>query len=285
MASIISGRPSTLACARRRTGGSTFGNPAPPHPGRPQTHPGFLRLTGSAPGRSTRRHLPLSRPHPAGNGLGVSPIQSHSTFPISTAPCSPSATTSTKPKALITAETVGQGHLRSVQNHYSGASKPERAGWIVAGTDDVEVRSEIQRLWPHRLVVTATESVFGYVAWHAPERADLPCAACEPTDGLQPEERIPTSAPTSSAAGVVAASTLLRLAQVENAPGRTDILTLRLDSAYALDASHPSPTPDSRTASGRRCGTAGLPLPRGGRGTPGMAAEWRDGGWEDGRQE
>jgi molybdopterin/thiamine biosynthesis adenylyltransferase len=152
-----------------------------------------------------------------------------------------------KPKALITADTVGQGHLASVQGRYPGTVRPNKARWIVAGTDDVEVRSEIQRLWPHRLVVTATEGVFGYIAWHAPERADLPCAACEPTDGLQHEDRIPTSAPTSTTAGVVAASTLLHLARRHNVPGRTDILTLRLDSEYALDASHPSPTPGCNT--------------------------------------
>lgn len=167
-----------------------------------------------------------------------------------------------EPKALIAADTVGIGRLGSVHGRYPGAIDYKNAPWIVAGTDDVEVRSEIQRLWPHRLVVTATENIFGYVAWHAPERADLPCAACVPTDGLQLEERIPTSAPTSAAAGVVAASTLLRLAQLENAPGRTDILTLRLDSPHALGGSDPSPTPHCDTCRTRLTRDPRLDLPR-----------------------
>ena len=152
-----------------------------------------------------------------------------------------------KPKARVAAKEAAEGHLSSIRDRYPRKHNSETAPWIVAGTDDVRVRSEIQRLWPRRLVVTATEGVFGYVAWHAPERADIPCAGCGPTDDLDPEDRIPTSAPTSTATGVIAASTLLRLASGQNAPSRTDILTLRLDTTNALDSSNPSPTPGCET--------------------------------------
>ncbi len=154
------------------------------------------------------------------------------------------------PKAQAVSATASAGDLVGVRGMYPNDISERPEGWIVAGTDDPVIRDDIQRLWPERLVVTATEDVFGYVAWHARTREDLACAGCGPALGLDNAEPMPTSAPTSTAAGVVAAATLLRLAADERVAGRTDILTLRLDSAHALDGSNPAPTPGCAT-----CGT------------------------------
>lgn len=146
-----------------------------------------------------------------------------------------------QPKASVVTELLSSDDLDAVRGTYPRDLDGSRAPWIIAGTDDPVVRTAIQRLWPERLIVTATEDVFGYVAWHAPERIDLACAGCGPMVTLEGDEPMPTSAPTSMAAGVVAAATLLRLAFASDVPGRTDILTLRLDAEHALDASSPSP--------------------------------------------
>ncbi|MDP8928035.1 MAG: ThiF family adenylyltransferase [Actinomycetota bacterium] len=154
-------------------------------------------------------------------------------------------------KANVTATRAADSGLSHKRGSYPYDVDPMPASWIVAGTDDVRVRSEIQRLWPQRFVVTATEGVFGYVAWHAPERPDLACAGCVPSDEIEPEDRTPTSPPTSVAAGVVTAATLLRLAAGSQVPARTDILTLRLDADHALDGFDPVPTPGCATCATR----------------------------------
>jgi hypothetical protein len=153
-------------------------------------------------------------------------------------------------KAQIGAEALG-GTSEWRAGRYPEALGDAPAPWIVSGTDDPSVRPACQQLWPERLVVTATEDVFGYVAWHAPDSPDAFCAACQPAPAFEGGEPIPTSAPTSLATGTAAAALLLQLAAGGAPPHRTDLLTLRLDSRLAVEGSDPPPAQGCPVCGGR----------------------------------
>ncbi len=146
------------------------------------------------------------------------------------------------PKAQVGAEAAGGLTWR--RGRYPHALDTPAAPWIICGTDDPSVRPACQQLWPRRLLVTATEELFGYAAWHARDERDAFCAACEPAPPLDTSEPIPTSTPTSVIAGVAVAALLIELATGNEPPHRTDLLTLRLDSPLAVDRANPRPSPD-----------------------------------------
>lgn len=145
-------------------------------------------------------------------------------------------------KAEIGARALGSG-VRWHQGRYPEALARDRAPWIVCGTDDPSIRPACQSLWPDRLIVTATEGLFGYTAWHSADRPDAFCGACQPAPPLAAGQPIATSAPTSVAVGTAAAALIRRLASGGAAAHRTDILTFRLDSSYSVEESDPRPTP------------------------------------------
>lgn len=147
-----------------------------------------------------------------------------------------------RPKAQVGAEAVGAPMAWRL-GRYPESRGDTAVAWIVTGTDDPSVRPACQQFWPDRLVVTATEDVFGYAAWHSPDAPHAFCAACQPTPPYAGDEPIPTSAPTSVATGTAAAALLLQLAVGGSPPHRTDLLTLRLDSELAVERSDPSPAP------------------------------------------
>lgn len=153
------------------------------------------------------------------------------------------------PKAQVGARAVGGLAWR--RGRYPDALDTPAAPWVVCGTDDPSVRPACQGLWPRRLVVTATEDVFGYAAWHAREAQEAFCAACDPAPPLDTTEPIPTSAPTSVITGVAAAALLVRFAAGDEPPHRTDLLTLRLDSPLAIDRANPRPSADCAVCSDR----------------------------------
>lgn len=151
------------------------------------------------------------------------------------------------PKAQVGAAVAGD--LAWQQGRYPDALDVPAAPWIVCGTDDPSIRPECQRLRPQRLVVTGTEDVFGFAAWHAREARDVACAACDPAPALDTTEPIATSAPTSVIAGVAAAALLVRLAAGDEPAHRTNLLTLRLDSPLAVERVNPRRSPDCEVCS------------------------------------
>lgn len=124
------------------------------------------------------------------------------------------------------------------------------APWVVCGADDLAVRPICQALWPERLLIVATEDQFAQVSTHGAED-DHFCAACF-SDGQAPVGPAPTIVSTSVMSGVVGAATLAKLALGTPAPARTDVLTMRLDSPFALSQVTPSRNPDCRVCGERR---------------------------------
>lgn len=155
-----------------------------------------------------------------------------------------------RPKAQVAAEVLGN-NLTWNQGRYPDSLGGSALPWIVCGTDDPSIRPSCQQLWPERLLVTATEDVFGYVAWHGLETADSFCAACQPAPPFTSREPIPTAAPASVAIGVAAASLFGQLAAGLEPPHRTDLLTLRLDAPLAIEYSDPIAAPDCSVCTSR----------------------------------
>lgn len=130
-----------------------------------------------------------------------------------------------RPKAEIAATSAG---LDWQQGYYPEDIADQLASWIVTGTDDPRVRVRIQRAASGTILVTATEDVHGLSSWHRLGTPG-PCAACELEEGNLPDEPLPTTAPTSAAAGVLTAARLLQLRAEHSVPREAVLSTLRLD--------------------------------------------------------
>lgn len=156
-----------------------------------------------------------------------------------------------QPKARAGAEALSADICWQV-GPYPEALRGLRSSWIVCGTDDPSVRPRCQTLWPDRLIVSATENVFGYAAWHSADTPDSFCAGCQPATDLPTQEPIPTTGPTSLATALAAAAIIRGLATDETPPHRLDLLTLRLDSPLAMERSEPPPWPGCTICSTKR---------------------------------
>lgn len=163
-----------------------------------------------------------------------------------------------RPKARLGA-TVAESRMSWVQGRYPDGLSGANAPWIVCGTDDPSARPACQQLWPDRLVVTATENVFGYIGWHSADAPHAFCGACQPAPPLPTGVPIPTSAPTSLITAVAAAAVTRSLARGGRPTHRLDLLTLRLDSKFAVERSNPPPSPDCPACGGPRSVLTRLP--------------------------
>lgn len=121
---------------------------------------------------------------------------------------------------------------------------------VICGADDVSVRPKCQALWPGRLVIIATEDQFAQVSHHTPNDEYF-CGGCFAQAPVSSEPAA-TIVSTSVLAGVFGAATILRLSKGAEIPGRTDILTMRMDAPTAVSEVNPSPNPACAVCGGRR---------------------------------
>jgi hypothetical protein len=122
--------------------------------------------------------------------------------------------------------------------------------WVICGADDVSVRPKCQSFWPDRLVIIATEDQFAQVSHHTPTDGYF-CGGCFAQAPVSSEPAA-TIVSTSVLAGVFGAATILRLSMGGEIPGRTDILTMRMDAPTAVSEVNPSPNPACAVCGGRR---------------------------------
>lgn len=160
---------------------------------------------------------------------------------------------SPKPE-IIRAALPELSELQAINDPFP-AEEGEPSPWIVCGADDVSIRATCQALWPSNLVVVATEGHFGQVSRHTLEDDHL-CGGCF-TEAATPEGPASTIVSTSVMSGVVGAALLARLAIGDTPPARTDILTMRLDSALAVSEVAPKPNPDCKICQGKTNGSPG----------------------------
>lgn len=135
-------------------------------------------------------------------------------------------------KAAVSAKRA-LGELEANQVAYPDGTT---ASWVICGADEVSVRATCQKLWPDRLLVVSTEGSFARVTAHAPDW-DTFCAGCPGVADLG-SDPIPTIAPTSVFAGVLAAAAIVRLS-LGGSVRCIDALTLRLDAMSSVHATSP----------------------------------------------